>query len=165
MGTSKINADPLERLSISWVRSSESAQIVLLWLYRRSCVYFYPLYFAVCWRHLSLGFVHCTGCYWLVFARCSVSTYISEPLLLALLWVDSGTVRSCDHSSGIFCAAVRFHLYVENPYICRWIYFGLIPALSVNTTVHSVVSVAAGSYDRHRHIYCSSDFAPATGTA
>lgn len=86
-------------------------------------------------------------------------------LLLTLLWADSGTVRSCDHSSGIFCAAVRFHLYVENPYICRWIYFGLIPALSVNTTVHSVVSVAAGSYDRHRHIYRYFDFTPATGTA
>ena len=65
----------------------------------------------------------------------------------------------------VFCAAVRFHLYVENPYICRWIYFGLIPALSVNTTVHSVVSVAAGSYDRHRHIYRYFDFTPATGTA
>ena len=162
MGTSKINADPLERLSISWVRSSESAQIVLLWLYRRSCVYF------IHYILLSVSGI----CHWALFivpAAIGWSLhdvrFLFISLLLALLWADSGTVRSCDHSSGIFCAAVRFHLYVENPYICRWIYFGLIPALSVNTTVHSVVSVAAGSYDRHRHIYCSSDFAPATGTA
>ena len=58
---------------------------------------------------------------------------------------------------------VRFLLIFQN--LCCWLCFGLIPALSVNMTVHSVVYVAAGSYDRHRHIYRYFDFTPATGTA
>ena len=162
MGTSKINADPFERLlircSLIWIRAdcfvvAVSAQLCIF-LSIMFCCLLAASVIGLCslYRLLLAGLCMMFGfylylCCWLCFG------------LIPALFVNT-TVHPI-----VFCAAVRFHLYVENPYICRWIYFGLIPALSVNTTVHSVVYVAAGSYDRHRHIYRYFDFTPATGTA